>query len=900
MRLEPVDGYIGENVVVFESLNRSGYISRGFDVVAPDLENADPVHHNALEADLVALLTVLKPGQRMQVQWTVNSDYRRELLRYREETVRLAKNEWSQRQRNERFVRYWRMMEEGLLRREKLRLYLTLPVDGDGLGSRRGRLSTPALLSAYQEEFHQFGLFVQALFGGSGGRVRPMTDAEHFLHYLEFLNPSLAERKIVDPLEFFDPEKSIQENCWHGECRPLEKPDTGFYSDGYFHGLLVLKSLPKHTRPSLAYLLTKLAFRDYAITVNIDPVDVERLIEKEQKELTRVEGDYENLRKVKLLAAMKTKAAKIARYSNGECLPYRVQYIIRAWDKSREDLRAKLTALKAAVSNMERAQTYEPALEISARNFFYSSWPGWSFSRYRALWHDYDDAMVTNILPFSSTPVGHLDGAEFIFEGTNGNLVGGRTFCGEGNSLTPQHAVTIGTMGSGKSVNAIDILTQTEPYFAFTMIADEGCSYNVYTKTVDPAADPIIIQANGKLTMNYLDTRGLPLSGLHLSAAAALPMLMVGKSQDEDRNKLRHALLTNAVNRLYDDFARWFANHRAEEWTRLARQACALDAYRRERMGPQATDLDAFIEFGEFAQARADEAAAFVARFSEAAVTQFAKDATGAQQLRNLVFAEFKPAEYPQHGQLQELLAAEASGSHADEMRYLATLLEPWSANGSYGDLFDGTSNVDLTGKIAHFELSYIPEAAEELKAAAAFLIANYTRSHMMRLPRGLRKRNVFGEVARFALVPSGRKVVRESYEQLRKYNVWNLAEIQNYGQFKSSDIRGPVLGNSRILLLQRQTDRTNVEDLAEDFPIPDAVKDAVMSHPEPEKIVGQKYSQFTYYHTDERRPLIVTMRNMASREMLYCASSSGAHYDQRAKELKGYANVVEGIVAHA
>src|SRR5580704_8198240 len=165
MRLEPVDGYFGENMIVFEGLNRGGYIARGFDVIAPDLENADPVHHNALESDLVALLAVLKPGQRMQVQWTVNSDYRRELLRYRDDTVKFAKNEWSQRQRNERFVRYWRMMEEGLLRREKLRLYFTLPVDGDTFGARRGRLSTSALLSAYQEEFHQLGHFVQALFG---------------------------------------------------------------------------------------------------------------------------------------------------------------------------------------------------------------------------------------------------------------------------------------------------------------------------------------------------------------------------------------------------------------------------------------------------------------------------------------------------------------------------------------------------------------------------------------------------------------------------------------------------------------------------------------------------------------------------------------------------------------
>lgn len=188
-----------------------------------------------------------------------------------------------------------------------------------------------------------------------------MTDGDLFLHYLEFLNPLLRDRKISDPLEFFDPTKSIQENCWHGECRPLERPDTGFYHDGYYHGMLVLKALPKRTRRGIAYLLTKLVFRDYAITVNIEPVVVEHLVEREQKELTRVEGDYESLRKIKLLAAMKPKAAKIARYSNADSSPYRLQYIIRAWDKNRDDLRAKLTALKAAVSNMERAVAYEPA-----------------------------------------------------------------------------------------------------------------------------------------------------------------------------------------------------------------------------------------------------------------------------------------------------------------------------------------------------------------------------------------------------------------------------------------------------------------------------------------------------------------------------------------------------------
>ena len=41
-------------------------------------------------------------------------------------------------------------------------------------------------------------------------------------------------------------------------------------------------------------------------------------------------------------------------------------------------------------------------------------------------------------------------------------------------------------------------------------------------------------------------------------------------------------------------------------------------------------------------------------------------------------------------------------------------------------------------------------------------------------------------------------------------------------------------------------------------------------------------------------------MRNVASREMLYCASSSGAHFDERQKALSGHTNVVEAIVANA
>ena len=39
---------------------------------------------------------------------------------------------------------------------------------------------------------------------------------------------------------------------------------------------------------------------------------------------------------------------------------------------------------------------------------------------------------------------------------------------------------------------------------------------------------------------------------------------------------------------------------------------------------------------------------------------------------------------------------------------------------------------------------------------------------------------------------------------------------------------------------------------------------------------------------------------NVASRELLYCAASSGAHFDRRAQDMKQHDDVVEGIIANA
>src|SRR5438445_7215575 len=228
--------------------------------------------------------------------------------------------------------------------------------------------------------------------------------------------------------------------------------------------------------------------------------------------------------------------------------------------------------------------------------------------------------------------------------------------------------------------------------------------------------------------------------------------------------------------------------------------------------------------------------------FSEAEVLRFLKDPKTSKEVRNLAFAYFTPEEFPTHRMLQELMMLDPVGAERDQIMEIATLLLPWCRDGNYGCLFDGTSNLSLTGKIAHFELGYIPESAKELKSAAGFLITNHARKHIITLPRALRKRNVYEEVARFLDIPGGQEIVQESYAQLRKFNCWNISIVQQYSRFKQSRIRSAVFGNSRQFFIMRQNDRADLEDMGKDIALPEITQHAIMNYPLPDHQTGQKY----------------------------------------------------------
>ena len=887
------------DLMVFNHLRRGGYVAKGFVFEAPDLTNSPIADLNDFQEQLCLLLASLHENQRLQVQYFSDSDYKAELLRYQQETERFE-NIWTKRSRNERFARYWQAMTERKLRRQRVILYVSRSLENTPTTTTNAALREYylTLLDQLEMEFTHVHHLLKEIFASAGTRVLPMNDLDHFKHCKNFLNPSLADRFDFDPASDFSPELSIQENCWHSEGNG--QSDFGFYMDGHYHSVIALTRWPRSTYPGIIQRLTNLRLLDYAITVNVDPLPITQEINKEEKEHDRVAGDYASEKKISLLTVMEKKQKKIHALMQGQTIPFKALFVIRVWDKSKDGLNAKTGAIKNAINSMNSAQYFECNLPSTSRNLFFQTWPGWTWGRYehRKLYSEH--RYLADMLPVISTFTGHLKTAEAIYDGPNNNLIGIETFSGSKDNQSPQHAVLLGMSGAGKSVTVCDLLSQTEGYFAYTVIIEEGLSYGIYTQTVEEGARPIIIHPDGDLTINYLDTKGLPLTPDHLSAATALVARMIGTSSQEDKQMLRQAQIAKYLNLLYEDSFQDWQKKRHDQLLGIARHALALQKFRLERMPPGATSLETFADFRDWKASHLTEATEYLAAFNEGDVLRFLKEPKTSREVRNLAFAYFTPEEFPTHRMLQELMMLDPVGSERDQIIEIATLILPWCRDGNYGCLFDGTSNLSLTGKIAHFELGYIPESAKELKAAAGFLITNHARKHIITLPRALRKRNVYEEVARFLDIPGGQEIVQESYAQLRKFNCWNISIVQQYARFKQSRIRSAVFGNSRQFFIMRQNDRADLEDMAQDIALPEVTKHAIMNYPLPDHQSGQKYSPFTYFHTDSGRNLCGTAHNISSPEMLYCSSSSGEHFDKRARELRQSPNIVEGIITHA
>lgn len=903
------DGWFVNDMLIFNALDRRGWAAKGFELFPVDTMNVPERYKTELKIKLINLLRGIRVPGKVQFQWSVNSDYRDALLKYKRDTEQLASNEWSKFVREDKFQKCWDLMLNRQLRKEKLVVYYSVPIEAKtpfNLNDAELHDHFTNVLSGLASTFANFFNVLKSTIGPVA-MIKPFTDQDHYNEYIDYFNPSLLWRKERGAIGTLDLNRTIQENCFNSEIMGNSKikPDFGFFMDGNYYGILVIKRWPQTTLPGLINQLTSMELLDYRITMNIQPIDILKEKKQEEKELGRLKRDYRETGKESLRTTIAMKEQKIARLSEGFTLPMNVEFIITAWAHTKEALVSKLTTLKAQIHYMNGAEYFEANIPTTTTNLFFQTAPGWVFGSYNKHALYAENEWVADMIPFSATFTGHLAKAEALYDGDNFNLVGVCNFL----DGMPQHATMFGMSGAGKSAAMTDLLSQTEPFYGYTILVEEGLSYGIYTKTM--GTEPLVIHPDTTYTINYLDTEGLPLSSIQLANAALIASQMCGNLRDEERQSLRTAQLGQYIERLYDNTYEDWIIANADRKNDIAKMAYAVEKWRQEVLPAGGTYIEAWNEFNTLHKGKIpfgydektgklvlEKAQEIFDGITEGDITRFMKTPKTSKLVRNASFAYFNRQDYPTHSILVNSMMLDNLPQHDPEaINKLVTLLAAWQQGGQYGQLFDGSTNIDLKGNIAHFELGNIPESAEIMKKMASFIINNYTRNHVLTLDRGIRKRYIFEEAGRLLDVNGGEKIIAEGYGQLRKFNTWIISITQQYSKFKQSVIRPYVMGNSRQHFIMKQNDRGDVEDIAEAIDLPKITQDRIQNFPSPDTLPDHdKFSSMIYYHLDSARPICGTIRNYCSKEMLYVSSSTGENFDKRARELALCKDVIQGI----
>ena len=791
--------------------------------------------------------------------------------------------------RDELVQRFRERMAAQTLIQSNARLYLSWKLPAFIKESGRKIHAFDDVFKVGRRTFEQRASFFDLLLTSYGGSVKPLCDMDNYRELMQFWSPGQARvwnpgKKDIDWL------RTLESLCRFSDIAPRHPPECGFFLDGQVFGVMVFRTMPRSTWAKTMEAFFGLTIPGLRVVVNMEPLEMESEIRHEEerfgKLMSNVDPKSPNLQSE---VGLDKHRERMRRLLSNQTLPFKAQIIVIAHDRTRDGVDIKMEALRAAIGK-SGAEGHQALLATAALAFFNCATPGFGpWIRYQDYRHKIDDLNLANMWTAGSTPRADLDNADWISDGDQNNLIGGKLFAG----AQPLHMLCAAMTGAGKSVLLQTVTLQTAHQFKLIVVIDDGLSWMATCNKLDPSSRPILVRSNGNQTFNIFDTRGLPLSPKHLASATALCHLLVGQSSDEDKDKLRASLLSEAISEVYAGAYRRWRNANPQEHYELCVRAWTLVQFQEER-GLESL-LDAFLEKRD---------AHLPATLIDVEVAQELDCNPKTQHIvQNLAFAYWDRAMFPTLFDLQDELASwgREKGPHQELCATLASLLRPWLRDGRYGALLDGPSNVDLGSinigsddplKVVHFDMGEIGKAESELRAVAGFLIANEVRNHIQGMPRGLRKQVIIEEMISFLKVPNGAEIVVDYYERMRKYSCQVTSVFQNYATLleASAKVAKAIISNSSAMLLLRNHNRKDLNDLSQYMPrpLPEVIKDQITRFPKPAELEGdQAYAGFVYVRLDQEEPRYTVGRNYISKEVEDITSSSGADVDRKRKELR-------------
>ena len=405
------DGVVVDSHIYWADRRGQVTAARGLDLSAPALESLSVAALHGIEDEWRSALRMLPAGCRAQFRYSQFTEFQQQLLAYYDATRERAEcGSFTERQRDEIYGRYAGADADGRLRGNCCRLYLIAPLPG-GMPrrSKRGRKSSSQQFDALCGEITRM---MQRL----GGNATQLSGEDLFKDLYHAFNPGSQTRNSEPPTSHLSPEKSILDCCRQGDVVGIEKPTTGFYHAGMYHGCLVMSGPPQNTHSGIISCLTNADVHGFEFAVNLEPCNVASEIERAESikaklERARTSGSKNARMDHDILAATE----RIHRLSAGAVAPVKLQLILHAFDHDPEALQAKILTLRNAVTAMSGAKSYEVALPTSARNFFLAAIPGCP-QHEKAYWHLLDDCCAANLLPVCGDSPESLAGAEALYQ----------------------------------------------------------------------------------------------------------------------------------------------------------------------------------------------------------------------------------------------------------------------------------------------------------------------------------------------------------------------------------------------------------------------------------------------------------------------------------------------------
>jgi hypothetical protein len=910
------DGWFLENSILWgQSLGSGSSVSRGFKL-SPIARHDAPV--DALikdRSDWQSFYRTLTPDEVLQIHLFQSSDYSVELEHY-EKSGEGETNPWVNRVRAERIARVRRSINERSLVKPSFYGFISraLPYTQEDRFAATYRATSDALAS----RIAKIPLLVPEV------GVKLMDDTGHRNFVNRVMNPAYTEAEMTS-LSPVEPYRSIFEQTvggpMHGANLVGVKGEVGpaaLHFGGHHHAYIVVRELPTYSNPLILSRLVECGVRNIHATATIRRRDTATLKAKIANEIKKLENtlnpvDTKGVAK-KLDSEVRMKAQKdldsyLSRQKellDGLTSPFDYCLVVRTWAKDPIALENQLAAIRAALESVNGVKAATIDNRVSASKFFFTNLAG-NFNAYghwNNNWMLYAESVyLPDLVPLFGAFLGNTAKPKMFFDGSQGNLVGIDLFPGG----IPQNLCIFGATRSGKSNTVEELLSQIAN-IDFMGIIDNGNTHGGFVKVQHGVS--IQVSANTGQCFNPLDTFDQVFTADHLSSILALIREM-GARDLENWPRVKN-IYEKYITYAYETKIRNLIGKDRKREVRLQTEACAFHGYLKER---QAQDSDGTIDvvYADFKAGllRQDpEIAMCVGKVTQSDVALFIQHANNRIFYTNYAIGDLSRQEAVQLGEVRTIMSAapdKFKGLNPETVADCAAVLDSFCAGGSNGTLFDGVANVDINNKIVQFELGAVGEKNQQLLSTVQHLIFTFIRAKVVGLSRAAKKVIVVEELAKILTTEVGPTAYAELLAQMPKFNalvigvLQNLAQLDDGAKSHSGVSANTVLAGQKAFMILRQDNAELVERLAHVISLPPSCVKTILEFRSPNDMEpANAFASFLYFQKSGSRPIVGVCQVRPNPETMFVAASNGEEYARRIQLLRGYPDMLKGVIAEA